>query len=200
MKKYVLSIGFLIVLLGLLSACENKMATNTYTYENEAVLNIQIEKTEVYDDSIVITFAEDSLSDVEKVECFSSDFSVIEDDADFSFQNDVLTIETDHADMISGIKVWESRRDLYFCVRYLDSDSYAMLVYSWAEDAGYIATGDEDAFYTQAEKDQQRELAEKQEEAQNLAFRKLQGEWLNESEDTRIVFDVTAANTFVFMT
>ena len=175
--------------LGLFSACGNKKTT-TYKYENEAVLGIKIEKTEVYIDKLVVTFAEDSLSGVEKVECYSSDFSVIEEDAEFSFKNDMLTIKTDKADMVSGIKVWDSHRNLYFYVRYMETDAYAMLVYSWASEIGYMVSGDEDAYYTQEEKDEQKELAEIQAEEEALTYSKLMGEWINESEDTRIIFDV----------
>lgn len=188
MKQYVLSIGILIMILGFFSSCGNKMTT--YTYENEAILDIKIEKTEAYLDKLVVTFAKNSLSGVEKVECYSSDFSAIEEEPEFSFKNDILTIETDKADMVSGIKVWESDRDLYFHVRYMDSKSYAMLVYSWADDVGYMVNGDEDAYYTQDEKNEQRELADIQAEAEAFAYSKLMGEWINESENTRIIFDV----------
>lgn len=188
MKKFISCIGILIIILGLFSACGNKTAQ--YTYENEAVLDIKIEKTTVYPDKLVVFFADDSLSGVEEVVCYGSDFSVIEEEPEFSFWNDVLTIETENAELISGIKVWASDEDLYFYVRYLDSDSYAMLVYSSVTDLGYVASGDIDAYYTQAEKDQQRESAEKQAEEEALAFSKLKGEWISESENTRIVFDV----------
>ena len=187
MKNYFLCIGILIMSLVLFTACGNKMTT--YTYENEAILDIKIEKSEAYIDKLVVTFAEDSISGVKKAECYSSDFTVIEEEPEFSFKNDVLTIETDNADMISGMKVWDSDRDLYFYVRYMDSDSYAMLVYSWADDVGYMVNGDEDAYYTQEEKEKQNELAEIQAEAEAYAYSKLRGEWINESEDTRIIFD-----------
>ena len=121
MKNYFLCIGILIMSLVLFTACGNKMTT--YTYENEAILDIKIEKSEAYIDKLVVTFAEDSISGVKKAECYSSDFTVIEEEPEFSFKNDVLTIETDNADMISGMKVWDSDRDLYFYVRYMDSDS-----------------------------------------------------------------------------
>ena len=66
MKKYFFCIGILIMSLALFSACGNKMTTQEY--KNEAILGIEIEKTEAYLDKLVITFAEDSVSDVEKVE------------------------------------------------------------------------------------------------------------------------------------
>ena len=164
MKKCVLFLGIMIILSGMLSACGNKITT--YTYENEAVLKIRIKKTEVYPDRLVVTFAKDSLSGVEDVNCFQSDFSALEVEPEFSFAGDALTIETDDAARISGLRVWESDRDLYFDVRYLDSDSYAMLVSAWADDIGYMVNGDTDAYYTQEEKDAQRELEEQQAEAE----------------------------------
>ena len=171
----------------LFTACGNKMTT--FTYENEAILDIKIEKSVAYIDKLVVTFAEDSISGVKKAECYSSDFTVIEEEPEFSFKNDVLTIETDNADMISGMKVWDSDRDLYFYVRYMDSDSYAMLVYSWADDVGYMVNGDEDAYYTQEEKEKQNELAEIQAEAEASAFNSILGEWMNKNETVRILID-----------
>ena len=180
----------------LFTACGNKMTT--YTYENEAILDIKIEKSEAYIDKLVVTFAEDSISGVKKAECYSSDFTVIEEEPEFSFKNDVLTIETDNADMISGMKVWDSDRDLYFYVRYMDSDSYAMLVYSWADDVGYMVNGDEDAYYTQEEKDEQNKLAEIQAESEAFAFSSIYGEWMNKNETVRILIDYNEENERCF--
>lgn len=187
MKKYVLCFGMLILSLGLFSACGKQITA--YTYENEVVLGIKIEKAEVYADKFVIIFAEDSLSGVKKTECYGADLSVIEEEPQFSWKKGVLTIKTDHADRISGIKVWDSNRDVYFYVRYMDSDSYAMLVYSWADDVGYMVNGDEDAYYTQEEKEAQNKSAESRAEAEAFTYSKLLGVWVNEGGDTRIVFD-----------
>lgn len=195
MKK-LFGIGTLVISLALLVACGSKITT--YTYESEAVLDIKIEKTEAYIDKLVVTFAENSLSGVEKAECYGSDFSIIEEEPEFSFKNDVLTIETNNADMISGMKVWDSDRDLYFYVRYMDSDSYAMLVYSWADDVGYMVNGDEDAYYTQEEKDEQNELAEIQAEAEAFAFSSIYGEWMNKNETVRILIDYNEENERCF--
>lgn len=92
---------------------------------------------------------------------YDSTSSAVEEIPEFSFRNDILTIETNHADVISEIRIWEKDRDVYFYIRYIYSESYAMLVYLWVDDAGYMVNGDEDAYYTQKEKDKQDELAEK---------------------------------------
>ena len=189
MKKYFFCIGILIMSLALFSACGNKMTT--HEYKNEAILGIEIEKTEAYLDKLVITFAEDSVSDVKKVEIdyYDSTSSAIEEIPEFSFHNDILTIETNHADVISEIRIWEKDRDVYFHIRYIYSESYAMLVYSWADDVGYMVNGDEDAYYTQEEKDEQNELAEIQAEAEAFAFSSIHGEWMNKNETVRILID-----------
>lgn len=189
MRKIVISIGILIMSLALFSACGYKMTT--HEYENEAILGIEIEKTEAYLDKLVITFAEDSVSDIEKVEIeyYDSTSSLVEETPEFSFNNDVLTIETNYADVISEMRIWEKDRDVYFHIRYIYSESYAMLVYSWTDDVGYMVNGDKDAYYTQEEKDEQNELAEIQAEAEAFAFSSIQGEWMNENETVRILID-----------
>lgn len=71
----------------------------------------------------------------------------------------MITIYTEEADQISGLKVTVNDM-LYYQIRYLDSDSYAMLQGDWAYDYGYFVSGDEDAFYTEAEKEKQKRLQE----------------------------------------
>ena len=180
-----MSTGWASILGQVLSAQNECMAT--YTYDNEAVLDIKIKRTEVYPDKLVITFADGSLSKVESIVCYGTDFSVIEENPQFSFSGNKLTIETQNADMISGLHI-EENSNIYFKVRYLDSDSYAMLVYSWADDFGYMTGGDEDTYYTQEEKDEQEADALALAEAENAAYNKLLGTWVNESETVRIEF------------
>lgn len=187
-----LCLGVLVVMLGVLTACGHKMST--YAYENEAVLDIKIKKTEAYLDKLVITFADDSLSGVESIVCYGADFLIIEEQPQFSFRGNTLTIETQKADMISGIHVVENEY-LYFDVRYLDSDSYAMLVYSWADDVGYMASGDENSYYTQEEKEEQEAKATALVEAEEAAYNKLLGLWNNESGTVRIEFSCDEDNS-----
>lgn len=189
-KKNIYLIIMLVLVLSMLSACGNKMTTNKFN--NEAILGIEIKKIEAYLDKLVVIFADDSLSEIEKVEIdyYGTDNSVTTETPDFSFQKDVLTIETNHADEISEMRIWDKDRDLYFYVRYIYSGAYAMLVYSWADDAGYLVNGDEDAFYTEEEKEIQEELKELQAEAEAFAYSRLMGEWINESENVRIIFSV----------
>lgn len=184
-KKYLLFLGILLVAISLLIVFWHR--TTTYRYDNEAVLGVKIKKTVVYEDKLVIKFAFGSLSEVEDVECYGADFAVIEEEPQFSFWGNTLTIKTQNADKISGIRVVENE-DLHFNVRYLDSDSYVMLVYTWADDLGYDVTGDRDSYYTQEEKDEQEARAIALAEAEEAAFQKLYGVWENESETIRVEF------------
>ena len=180
----------IIVILSMLSACGNKMTTNKY--DNEAIRGIEIEKTEVYLDKLVITFADKSVSDVDKVEIdyYDEENSIVEERPNFSFRNDTLEIETNHADTVFEMRIWEKEIDLYFHVRNIYSEAYAMLVYYWADDAGYLVDGDEDAYYTQVEKEEQKEMEELEAEAKAFTYSKLMGEWVNESKDVRILFEI----------
>lgn len=185
MKKYFLYLSILLVMASMLIACGNKIAV--HKYNNDPVLDIKINKTEVYPDKLVVKFAGGSLSDVKSVVCYGTDFSVIEEQPEFGFRGNTLTIKTSNAEKISGLHV-EENGNLYFKVRYLDSDSYVMLVYSLADDYGYMTNGDESAYYTQKEKDEQEAQARKLAEAENAVYDKLLGNWINQSETTRIEF------------
>lgn len=187
-KRYLLCLVALVVVLGTLTACGNKMTT--YTYDNEAVHNIEIEKTEVYSDKLVIKFANDSFSKVTNVRCYGSDFSIVEMEPQFSFRRNTLTIETENADMISGITV-RADNDLYFNIRYLDSDSYAMLVYAWAYDIGFEEHGDVNAYYTQEEDKVREARLAALADAEEISYSKLLGMWMNESDTVRIEFSYT---------
>lgn len=159
----------------------------TYRYDNEAVLGIEIKKTVFYEDKIVIKFAFGSLLEVEDVECYGADFKLIEEEPEFYFWGNTLTIKIQNADQVSEICVVEND-NLHFNVRYLNSDSYAMLVYAWCTDVGYSATGDRDSFFTQEEKDEQEARAIALAEAEEAAFQKLYGVWENESKTIRVEF------------
>ncbi len=160
----------------------------TYQYQsNEAVFEIDIEKMEIYDDMVHITFENDSLSSVEYVNCYGKDFSIIEEKPAIEFQDNVLTIKTEKGTQISGLSVHKNS-DIYFNVRYLDSDTYAILVYSFTDDLGYEVHGDADSYYTHEEKREQQALAELQAEEDAYAYNYVMGIWENKSGTIRLEF------------
>ncbi len=184
-KKHIVFLSVLVMMMGMLTACSSNVTT--YTYEKEEIEGVKIEKTEIYQDKLVIKFAKDSFSKVERVECYGADFSVIEEQPEFSFRRNTLTIETQNASLISGLYV-EENEGFYMKVRYLDSDAYAMIVYAEYDDAGLLSSGDKDAYYTQEEKDEQEARKIALAEKENASYEKLLGTWVNESETVCIKF------------
>lgn len=185
MKKHMLFWGVLVVMLGALTACS--MSATTYTYQNDEVEGVKIEKTEIHRDKIVIQFAKDSFSKVEHVVCYGADFAVLEEQPEFLFRSNTLTIETENAGLISGLYV-EENQEFYMKVRYLDSDAYAMLVYAEYDDAGLMISGNKDTYYTQEEKAEQEAKELALAEKENSSYGKLVGTWMNESENVSISF------------
>lgn len=192
MKKFFLCVSIFIIMVCILGGCSHSMTT--YKYDNDAVLGIKIKKMKVYTDKVEIRFSNDSISKIERVVCYGRDFEIVEEEPKFYFSGKTLTIETSNADMISGLSVVENE-DLYFEVRYLDSDSYAMLVYSFASDIGYIVNGDENTYYTQEEKEEAEKESLAIAEAENLIYNKLLGMWKNESETVCIEFSYDEDNS-----
>ena len=91
-------------------------------------------------------------------------------------KDEVLIIYSEAPEEISGLLINVST-DLYFCVRYLDSDSYAMLGYSWADDVGMLSSGDEEAYYTEEEKEAQAREEEERIAEYNRIYQMLEGVW-----------------------
>lgn len=184
MKK-IISFGLLLVVC-LLTACSS-LPKETYTYKTQDELAVSIEKTKVYEDKIVVFFSKGAFSEVEEVSCYDADFDYIADDATFEAKEDVLTVYSSEPDKISGMKITVNHY-LYYHIRYLDSDAYAMLQGDWADDYGYFVSGDEEAFYTEAEKEKQKRLQEERLAEQARAYAMLEGTWDSEDGLTRIVF------------
>ena len=190
-KLKILIIAFTVV--SILPACgvDGNKPLKTYKYKkNEAVFQVAIEKMEIYDNMVQLTFENDSLSNVEYVYCYGKDFSTVEENPVIEFQDNILTIKTEKGEQISGLKVCQNS-DYYFNVRYLDSETYAILVYSFVYDVGYVVYGDEDAYYTQEEKEEQEIQAEAEAEAEAYAYNYVMGTWVNENETIRLEFDST---------
>ena len=205
-RKKMFAFGVSIMMIGMLTACSQRNSVkdeienikdeketvsnekeNIYTYDNEDVFGNKIKKTKIYSDKLIVTFSEHTFSEIKQVTCYGADFNVIEEQAEFSLNGTKLTIETKNADKVSGLHI-EANDDFSFDIRYLDSDSYAMLINFWATEVGYITEGDKDTYYTKEEKEEQEEKEHKLEEEQAAIYHKLLGEWENESGTVRIDF------------
>lgn len=182
MSKY-LYLPILILLL--FTGCGEEKPMKTYEYEEEEVLSFSAEQMLVYEDRVEIYFSRRALSDAEEVECYDADFNKWDEEIDFDADDDILIIYTDNPQDISGLRItvedWE-----YWDIRYLDSDHPAILQYTWADDWGYFCSGDEDAYYTQEEKDAQARRIQENLERRDAAMAKIAGTWENEDGSLRM--------------
>ena len=174
-----------ILMLLLFTGCGEEKPMKTYEYEEEEVLSFSAEQMLVYEDRVEIYFSRRALSDAETVECYDADFNKWDEEIDFDADDDVLIIYTDKPEDISGLRItiedWE-----YWDIRYLDSERPAILQYTWADDWGYFCNGDEDAYYTQEEKDAQARRIQESLERRDAAMAKIAGTWENEDGTLRM--------------
>ncbi len=184
MKKVFLTIVLMMICIFSLTACGKEKPLKTYTYNHEEILEISIEKTMLYSDNLVIEFSEDSLYGAEEVVCYDDDFNMM-DDIDYSVAKDKITIHTERASQISGLYI-RVNFDKEINVRYLDSDNYAMIVYTWADDIGMMPQGDLDTYYTEKEKQEQAEREAELEAAEAEAFSLIEGIWENDEKTLRL--------------
>lgn len=183
MSKY---LYFPILILLLFTGCGEEKPMKTYEYEEEEVLSFSAKQMLVYEDRVEIYFSRRALSDAEEVECYDADFNKWDEEIDFDADDDILIIYTDNPQDISGLRItvedWE-----YWDIRYLDSDHPAILQYLFADDAGWLCYGDEDAYYTQAEKDAQAKREQEALARREAAMEKLSGTWENEDGTLRMI-------------
>lgn len=188
MKKRLFSVFTAVfITTSLFTACkkeEKPLAIYDYP-DKEETLSCCIEQTEYFDNRLEVTFSEDTLDKVESVVCRNENFEDIVDEAEFEVKNDVLTVFHDNPLEISGLRV-TVHQEKYFDIRYLDSDSYAMLLYTWADDIGMMPNGDKDAYYTEEEKRKQAERAAERAAKTETAFALLEGIWENEDGTVRL--------------
>ena len=172
----------------ILASCNNKeKPLAIYDYpDKEEVLSFCIEKTEYYDDRIEVTFSEDSVDKVVQVVCFDENFKSITDEAKYDIEDDVLTVYSDSPEQISGLKVHTHKSYEYLDIRYLDSDSYAMLQYNWADDYGMMPSGDQQSYYTEEEKRRRKEGSERIAKQNNEAFALIEGIWETKDGSKRL--------------
>ena len=184
MKKTILVTALMVICMCLMTACGKEKPLKTYTYNHEEILEISIEKTMIYSDKLVIEFSEDSLYGAEEVVCYDDDFNMM-DDIDYSVAKDKITIHTESASQISGLYI-RVNFDKEINVRYLDSDNYAMIVYTWADDIGMMPNGDLDTYYTEKEKQERAEREAELEAAEAEAFSLIEGVWENDEKTLRL--------------
>lgn len=170
----------------LFTGCGEEKPIETYEYEEEEVLDFSVEQMLVYEDRVEVYFSRRALSDADEVECYDEDFNKWEGEIDFDADDDILIIYTDNPQDISGLKIILDYNQEYWDIRYLDSDKCAVLQYTWADDYGYFCNGDEDAYYTQAEKDAQAKNLQDNLARRDAAMAKITATWQDQSGNIRM--------------
>ena len=127
------------------------------------------------------------------------DFSTPDDaNATVDINNNTVILYSDIPNDITSLEVSNVWFEVSF--RYLNTSEYACIWRTWADDIGMGEyEGNKDKYYTEEEKEQQREAAEKAEELRKQAekedrelFEIFQGRWMSEDGD---YFDIYDAGT-----
>jgi len=180
---------FLVICIIFISACGKGNTKEVYKYTHEEILGVSIEKTVVYSGKMVIYFGKDSLPAAEQVITYDKNFNVIEENVDFTVEKDKLIINSERASDISGLYI-RVHTDEEIHVRYLDSEDYAMIVYTFVADIGMCGEGDTDTYYSEEEKQRKAEIEAEYHAIQKENFRLIEGIWANDDNTFRLEIKV----------
>ena len=132
------------------------------------------------------------------------DFSTPDDaNAMVDINNNTVILYSDIPNDITSLEVSNVWFEVSF--RYLNTSEYACIWRTWADDIGMGEyEGNKDKYYTEEEKEQQREAAEKAEELRKQAekedrelFEIFQGRWMSEDGDYFDIYDAGTSHGFV---
>ena len=131
-----------------------------------------------------------------RYELSEMNFSTPDDpNATVDFKNNTVILYSDIPNDITSLEVSNGWFEISF--RYLNTSEYACIWRTWADDLGWVEyEGDTDKYYTEEEKEQQREAAERAEELRKQAekedeelFAVFQGKWVSEDGDYFDIYD-----------
>ena len=138
-----------------------------------------------------------------RYELSEMNFSTPDDpNATVDFKNNTVILYSDIPNDITSLEVSNSWFEISF--RYLNTSEYACIWRSWADDLGWVEyEGDKDKYYTEEEKEQQREAAERAEELRKQAekedeelFPVFQGKWVSDDGDYFDIYDAGSSHGF----
>lgn len=157
--------------------------SKSYFYKN-SVINSSVDiKSATYTEEKFVLKADFNFAhgDISTVTAYNSNHERIEESFDYKYSLDKLTLEGNKISEISGLEIhFEGNMEPYVRLRYLDSDQYAILVYHFADDAGYITLDDTNLFLTHDELDAIKAKQEAIEANNEEIFSKYEGEWYSE--------------------
>ncbi len=163
-----------------------------YTYNLNQIAHcdsLYVTKTEYYDDRVEIQIESEISEDHFKFA------SADEPSAKTEAGDNVLILYSDNPESVTSLHISNSWIEIDF--RYLNTDTYACIWRTWADDLGWMEySGDTDRFYTEEEKRQQREAEERRKEQIKKAqkedeelFGLFQGKWLSHDGDYFKIWD-----------
>ena len=195
MKRKVLFLimaGLWMGLLGL-TVCGGVNRRTTYRYPETAVLfdDFHIKKT-VYRPGVMKLYYRGKQFKDNPIRCYDANFEDLGDQFKYSFRKGILTIRADFAEQISGLTIEDRDHDAIYHLRYLDSPQFAWLADTFWMDHGIITMGDEERYYSDAEKRAQAEREKDAREQTRNVFALLEGSWISEDGLQKYVFSMNA--------
>lgn len=131
---------------------------------------------------LIINSKKIDFEEFNSVSCFDSDFQEVKDFT-YEAKGDSLIITSENAEKITGIEI-KSSYDKYM-FRYLDSNIYAFLHYTWGDDIGYnLSGGNEYQFYTPKEMFEREKTEYEAIKTESETFEFFKGEWIREGDLT----------------
>lgn len=180
MKKKIIIPILIIIVVGVVACLRLTNSNKTvYKYGDNSKQSVA-SKTEYHKNKLIV-YTDIELSDNANLRgVYDKDFKRIQAPADFKLKNGKITITCDEAECISGFEIGDYSWNYSF--RYLDSDHCAVLVESWADDAGWMVSSGSDEYYTTAEKAEQNAREQAIEEKMQQAFDQVKGMWYSEDK------------------
>ena len=190
LKTLLITAGLWMGLLGL-AACGG--AERVYQYPETAVLfdDFHIKKTAYSPGSMKLYYRGGQFKD-NPIRCYDANFEDLGDQFEHTFRNGVLTVKAEFAEQISGLTIDDSAHDTIYHLRYLDSPQFAWLADTLWMDYGVMTMGDEERYYSDAERQAQAERERAEHEQTRNVFALLEGTWISEDGLQKYVFSVDA--------
>ncbi len=178
------------IILGLLG-CKKKGNQVVYQYKdtNAYYDDIQIKKVIYTPTEMKLYCSGIDFSD-SQIKCFDASFNDLGDEFTYAFKNNVLTIKSDFASLISGLEIKEGINGAIYHFRYLDSSQFAWIVEELWLDDGWNEVGDASKYYTEEEIQEKKEIENQKHQETLDTFTLLEGIWISEDESCTYTFSL----------
>lgn len=159
----------------ILSGCGKQDANRVFVYNTDSddyFKEFYIEKTEYYDDKVVIYY-NSTFKNMDWIQLKTG----------WEFSEDVIVYKTDNPDVINSFAFSIPGNDADYFFRYLDSEAYACISQQMDSEGGMHISGNTDRYYTDEEKEKQQEHAEQYANNLEEQFLRFEGKWISDDGD-----------------